>query len=212
MAERRKILVGVRDLIDSEILGMASFKESEGVAGTGDAKCVLSCQCFAGRKHEGDENGKTSYRCGILTFIEQDPLIFTKYELVYSDVRISPSQKESLSDFQCSPSSVIVGRHHKGDENGQTYYYYRDIWVKKLLASDHTKIKLSCEEPDKKECKESAGEWMQSPYTEDRFQKYRAMTGRKHVGDENGKTYYEFKMFYFEVDEKGDIINPNDSE
>lgn len=108
--------------------------------------------------------------------------------------------------FQC-----IVGRHHKGDENGQTYYFYKDVWVKKKLASDDTKIKLSVEDPVIIECIESSGEWMQSEYIEDKFTEYRPMTRRKHTGDENKKTYYEFSMLYFEIDENGDIINPEDT-
>lgn len=209
METKKKILVGVssREALEN----ILPVKESKGQLNTGEVRCPLACQCIAGRMHKGDENGETSYRYGRLSFVGKNAVeeLFSKYTLVFSDIRTSESQKESGSHFQCPPSCVIVGRHHEGDENAQTWYYYREVWVKKILDPDDNKIRLSNDDPDKKECKESAGIWMQSEYMEDKYTEYRPMTGRRHSGDENGQTYYDFSLLYFETDEKGNIIDPD---
>lgn len=212
MEENKKYFVGVSNRED--VKNILPIKESTGQLKTGEVKCPGFDQCIIGRMHKGDENGETSYKYGRLSFVGKNVIdeLFSKYTLVFSEIRTSESQKESKSDFQCPPSCVIVGRHHEGDENAQTYYYYREVWVKKKIDRDDKKVRLSNDAPVKKECKESDGTWMQSEYAEDKYTEYRPMTGRKHSGDENGQTYYDFSLFYFEVDEKGNIINPDATE
>ena len=203
----KKIFVGVSSKEDIETI--MPFKESKGILNTGEAKCPFEFQCIVGRMHKGDQNGDTSYRYGRLSLIKEKTFEVLPYTLVFSDIRTSESQKESKSNFQCPPSCVIVGRHHEGDENAQTYYYYREVWVKKIGDRDDKKVRLSFDTPVKTECKESDGKWMQSEYIVDKYTEYRPMTGREHKGDENGQTYYNFSLLYFEIDEKGNIIDPD---
>jgi hypothetical protein len=85
------------------------FKESNGT--------WFSCptnQFMVGRQHSGDENGSTRYYCCNLS---QGGLSVPWHSATCA---WSSSVKESSSNFECP--SVMVGRRHYGDENGQTWY------------------------------------------------------------------------------------------
>ncbi|MBO3747340.1 hypothetical protein J5X84_14785 [Streptosporangiaceae bacterium NEAU-GS5] len=127
-------------------------------------------QVLTGRAHHGDENGSTTYYCGFI-YIDYEKVIVpsTQYK-----VRV----KERGSDYATPEDHAIGGRDHDGDENGMTTYYsaepiswrgqpvhlvYRR-WTDDMKESSHTSL---------------AG------YGE-------IMTGRRHSGDENGPTAYQY--------------------
>lgn len=75
---------------------------------------------IVGRKHEGDENGQTQYATGIIKIDGES----TSIENIYSTSQL----KESSGIWSVSSAnSVMVGRHHSGDENGKTYYKYAKV-------------------------------------------------------------------------------------
>ena len=87
-----------------------------------------SKECIIGRKHIGDENGKTIYKYGSLVLIGEDA---NYYRLHLGDLQISNSLKECNSYFQCPSDCVIVGRHFS---NGETYYSYRKVIISKTKS------------------------------------------------------------------------------
>ncbi|WP_211230853.1 hypothetical protein [Pseudomonas parafulva] len=72
-----------------------------------------SNEVLDGRQHYSDENGETKYRCGKV-------FSGTRQLQVMPATTWQASQKESSSEFTCAPDSVMVGRWHEGDENGNT--------------------------------------------------------------------------------------------
>ncbi len=90
--------------------------------------------------------------------------------------------KESNSEYVCPDNMVMVGRMHKGDENGDTTYRSAPLMVdpntgesREIFVVDQTdwidadpQSKLDYIAPDG---------WV--------------ITGRKHKGDENGETYFK---------------------
>lgn len=81
--------------------------------------------------HLGDENGKTTYKYGALSFLNDGN---KEYEFKLSDVLYSEYYKESGSSFNIGEGymegTLIVGREHIGDENGQTRYAYKKLYAK----------------------------------------------------------------------------------
>ncbi|WP_181874199.1 hypothetical protein [Marinitenerispora sediminis] len=76
-------------------------------------------QVLLGRAHSGDENGSTTYYCGLILIDGQ--------QVQVSAPIWSGSQRESDSFFAAPVNQVLVGRQHSGDENGQTRYLYARI-------------------------------------------------------------------------------------
>jgi len=76
---------------------------------------------MTGRYHYGDENGSTQYQCASLK---------DAWGNVISVVPGSWTEvgEESGSSFECSENQVMVGRGHKGDENGDTKYKCAVMW------------------------------------------------------------------------------------
>ncbi|MCP5118825.1 MAG: hypothetical protein GY953_49060 [bacterium] len=127
-------------------------------------------QVLTGRKHNGDENGNTKYYCcdAVLTSGAA-----TREEGEWSDkIKESDGVK-----YECPANTVMAGRKHNGDENGNTKYYCAPLYKDgDPLAVDFE----TCEWSNKK--KESDSDYK---CKDDRF-----MVGRKHSGDENGNTKY----------------------
>ncbi|MFF0146241.1 hypothetical protein ATK36_1309 [Amycolatopsis sulphurea] len=126
-------------------------------------------QVLLGRSHSGDENGNTTYYCGLILIDGQQ-------------VRVgaptwSASQRESNSFFAAPGDQVLVGRQHSGDENGSTRYATATMsaWGRTV---ELTSYRWS---PDQKES---------SSYS--KAGDYEVMVGRQHSGDENGQTRYQY--------------------
>lgn len=89
------------------------------------------------------------------------------------------SMKEPYSKFVCAADNVLIGRHHVGDENGNTTYKSAPLVV-------FGKPTLKVETKDHKWhnwIKESSGTYFVAPAG-------RIITGREHRDDENGHTRY----------------------
>lgn len=134
---------------------------------------------IVGRVHDGDENGQTQYATAIIKIDGQSASI----ENVYSTSQI----KESSGVWSISSvNSVMVGRHHSGDENGKTYYKYAEVVYYPNSSEDApngTTIIPSLRYQTT-EVKESSHVFLCPENT--------VLTGRSHVGDENGDTQYEY--------------------
>ncbi|WP_144171741.1 hypothetical protein [Pseudomonas sp. Kh13] len=75
---------------------------------------------MVGRKHEGDENGYTTYTCAEFykDTIDNDK----KNRMIVEPGEWKGWVKESDSNFTCGVGEVMIGRAHKSDENGPTGY------------------------------------------------------------------------------------------
>ncbi|MFD0887859.1 hypothetical protein ACFQ08_25240 [Streptosporangium algeriense] len=141
-----------------------TVKESAGTPVT----CPTN-QVLLGRSHRGDENGDTTYYCGLILIDGQQVRV--------GPPRWSISQRESDSFFVAPPNEVLVGRQHSGDENGQTRYA-----TARLTAGGRT-VELT------------SYRWSPSQTESNSHSKagdYEVMTGRQHSGDENGQTRYQY--------------------
>jgi len=74
---------------------------------------------MVGRKHDGDENGPTTYTWA-QPYDGPD-----KCEL--GEATWTPDQKQSATNFICPEGHVLVGRYHRNDENGATKYQHASI-------------------------------------------------------------------------------------
>ncbi|MEV0372453.1 hypothetical protein AB0I10_21900 [Streptomyces sp. NPDC050636] len=141
-----------------------TVKESAGVP--------VACpqyQVLLGRAHYGDENGNTTYYCG---------LIFISGEIVQvSAPTWSDSQRESNSFFAAPADEALVGRVHSGDENGQTRY------ATASLTWQGRDVKLTS-------YRWTPGQRESSSYS--KAGEGEVMAGRQHSGDENGQTSYQY--------------------
>ena len=104
----------------------------------------------------------------------QDPSVVTVVATGWST-----SQRESGSYFVCPTNQVMIGRIHRGDENGQTQYQCG------LVKNDgHTfEVPGSTAQWSSWCDKESSCTYICPPG--------KIMTGRQHNGDENGETRYQ---------------------
>ncbi|MFB9680953.1 hypothetical protein [Streptosporangium vulgare] len=102
-------------------------------------------------------------------------------------VEIRPGQvstlKQSNSKFNCPVNEVLIGRGHRGDENGDTTFQCGRIYIDNVQV---TVAKLNI--------------W--GTVTDENSHNYRtpanqAITGIRHDGDENGDTiYYSGALFW----------------
>lgn len=103
----------------------------------------------------------------------------------------SESMKESGSSFLCPSNMVLTGRLHSGDENGSTIYEYASLKAisangEVIADADITVQNVTWVEYEK----ESTGEGYDAPYG-------KVIVGRRHSGDENGRTAYAIgEVFY----------------
>lgn len=100
----------------------------------------------------------------------------SKFYIIPDKRTVTSGMKESGSYFLCPSNTVMTGRYHKGDENGQTQYATAII----KIDGKTTTLEEGINSPS---IKESSGIWFKTDEN-------RVMTGRHHSGDENGQTYY----------------------
>ncbi|MEJ2443723.1 MAG: hypothetical protein P8Y42_09730 [Exilibacterium sp.] len=84
--------------------------------------CTHPTHVMLGRRHSGDENGSTSILCGRLhvLFTVSDELEIP-VQLEYRSLGFKPAMRQSRFNDECLDNgSFMIGRHHKGDENGYT--------------------------------------------------------------------------------------------
>ena len=168
----------------------SSLKES-----SGSGYDALSGRVIVGRQHQGDENGQTQYATAI---VKIDGKATTLAEGV-----TSASIKESSGTwFKTDANRVITGRHHSGDENGQTYYTSAKIVIANSSTDPAPEGTIIV--PDQRSVsatmKESSSSFMCPSGT--------VMTGRMHTGDENGNTQYEYATLKA-INPKGEIVAGN---
>ncbi|NEO82555.1 hypothetical protein, partial [Moorena sp. SIO4G3] len=81
--------------------------------------------------------------------------------------------------------TVLTGREHKGDENGETRYRYSKIQYNGIYCGLNDSIWSN-------NIKESSGNWSIATTN-------KVMTGRQHSGDENGETKYQYSSIILET-------------
>lgn len=158
--------------------GTITVKESDGK----EAVCPGSSMIYY-RKHEGDENKDTAYKCRIAE----------NYKI--SDRKWSDALRESGRDpektsatpstnnkryifYTCPTNTVMTGRHHDGDENGDTKYQCGS------LVDPNTNLPVLVQPSVwSSEQKESSSTAEECPTDQ-------VMIGRAHKNDENGETRY----------------------
>lgn len=191
--EVNKIILGVRSsTVQTKTIDESGARKIMDDEETGFI-CPKSNQVIVGRAHLGDENGKTTYKYGELSFLNDD---YKEYEFELSDVFYSNYFSEKDSCYACPEGALIVGREHIGDENGKTRYAYKKLYVKKKNYGTLILCKICSEMQGEHSVKESSGEWSEYMITVERDIKdpepektyYAPMYGRDHKGDENGKT------------------------
>lgn len=158
-----KIIPNVRSL--SSIM-----KEKDSVF-TCPNKTVLT-----GRWHKGDENGNTQYEYSTLRIIDDNGNIIEGLISIEDIIWDKPIKESSGIVYNTPPGRVLVGRKHLGDENGMTQY------ATGLLKVNNT-VCVKTTNNNSIQIKESTGIWYKTDNQS-------IMTGRCHNGDENGKTYY----------------------
>lgn len=95
----------------------AVIKESSGVEFLCPTNTVMT-----GRWHKGDENGQTQYEYATLKAIDENGNSVSA-QIEVTDIKWDSAFKESSGSGYFAPANrVLVGRYHKGDENGQTRY------------------------------------------------------------------------------------------
>ncbi len=153
---------------------------------------ALNNRVIVGREHKGDENGLTRYATALVRFNGKDCMTCDRVS--------SSSVKESKGIWCCSDSErVMTGRHHTGDENGQTYYNYSKLYI--LEPSTEPAPKGTRIVPDRRMQSESMKESKSSFLCPSNM----VLTGRLHSGDENGNTIYEYASLKA-VSANGEVI------
>ncbi|WP_166367076.1 hypothetical protein [Pseudomonas akapageensis] len=143
-----------------------------------EANSNYSCpvnQILTGRRHYGDENKNTGYRCGVAT--REGPLTLKDRTWSVEIKESGDGEKPNRGIyFSCPGNQVMTGRQHAGDENGMTKYECATVvdslqrelaatpgnWSSEVIEKNHT---FNC--PDNS-----------------------VMIGRWHEDDENGPTRY----------------------
>lgn len=95
---------------------------------------------------------------------------------------VEKKTRESNSTFECPANTLLVGRKHKGDENGETTYKSAPLMVDPNTGE--SREILIVEQSDWIDAGSQSGLDYQAP---DGY----VITGRKHNGDENGRTYFK---------------------
>lgn len=142
----------------------ATVKESAGTP----VACPTN-QVLLGRAHSGDENGNTTYYCG---------LILIDGQLVkVSAPSWSDAQRESNSFFAAPPNEALTGRQHSGDENGPTRYATASLtaWGRTVELTSYRWT----------EAQRESSSYSKAGHLE-------VMVGRQHSVDENGPTRYQY--------------------
>ncbi|WP_313740070.1 hypothetical protein [Pseudomonas sp.] len=167
------------------------FKESE----SEDWSCPTN-SVVAGRKHSGDENGETAYQCASISkltssdgtwsaaFPECGINLDADYDNDQGRFKTCAEKKYDNENagylyFTCPANQVMLGRSHKGDENGDTQYRCGALY--------------QGEPEDGKRVSVWPGTWSEAIKEADSEHSCPAnqvMVGRAHKGDENNDTRY----------------------
>lgn len=162
------------DVVVDDVVWSEWFKESSGAGYDAIGNRVL-----IGRQHNGDENGKTRYATAIIKFNGK--------EVALNNYTSSSSIKESKGIWIKSPqNSFMTGRHHRGDENGKTFYNFAEAFYQ-FTSSDKAPTDTIIIPNVKYQSvaqKESSSSFLCPSNT--------VMIGRYHINDENGTTIYEY--------------------
>lgn len=163
-----------------------SIKESSGIWFKTDADRIMT-----GRHHSGDENGKTYYTAAKVVVVNSSTESAPSGTIIVPNVRaISATMKESNSFFICPPGTVMTGRSHIGDENGDTQYEYSTL---KAVNSDGEIVigNITVEDVRWDDAfEESSGKGYDAPAN-------RVLVGRAHTGDENDDSRYATAIIKF---------------
>ncbi len=151
--------------------------ESSGFAFEAPAGMVM-----VGRKHSGDENGETRCLYATLKAIDANGASLAGTIAVVNQ-QWTEWIKERDSKFLAPAGFVILGRQHKGDENGETRYKigkitYNGRATNVIDASDRIPYQI----------------YMEHMKVFFQTNKYCLFTGRVHTGDEESKTH-NFQSF-----------------
>ncbi|WP_066371132.1 hypothetical protein [Herbidospora mongoliensis] len=131
-------------------------------------------EVITGRAHQKDENGPTTYWCGKIV-IDGEQVSVSTYHYV-------DAQTEPFSWFEAPEANAMVGREHRGDENGVTTTYFA------LLTWRGQPVKLVN--------RRWTGALRESRH-ESRASGDEIMTGRRHHDDENGDSFYQYATVTF---------------
>lgn len=216
---KKKYYIGITDVGAQTVTITESGKRDRIHNGT--IKCPSNYGIYY-RVHGGDENGKTTYKCGRVTLIDAENLQEVENSkadgiepidtgVCYLNIGKEEEHsvgKESTSDWTAEKGYILTGRKHIGDENAITFMYSRPISVKQVvvLGQDQLldlQIEETCtveseKESDGTEVKVLLGESSGLLSTKS-F--YLPITGRMHKGDENGRTVTTFTKYFVEFDD-----------
>lgn len=121
----------------------------------------------------------------------------SKFYIIPNRRTVTSGMKESGSNFLCPTNTVMTGRYHKGDENGQTQYEYATLKAVdengNAVAGNITVENVTWAAS----FKESSGSGYDAPAN-------RVIVGRKHTGDENGQTSYATAVI--KIDGKSTVL------
>lgn len=164
-------------------------KESESKDWTCPANQVITA-----RKHDGDENATTHYKCASIEGLQTETSGWSRsfpecgFE---TDRKPDNGEYPTCTDkgydnadmeylyFSCPANEVMVGRSHKGDENAATSYQCAALY--KGQPGSNNRVSVWPETWSKPQ-KESESEHV-CPMDQ-------VMVGRAHKGDENNETRY----------------------
>lgn len=135
------------------------------------------------RKHEGDENENTTYKCRTAENYAISNRTWSEWIRESGRDPEKTSATPSANDkryifYTCPTNTVMTGRHHDGDENGDTRYQCAS------LVDSKTNLPVLVEPSVwSSEQKESSSTAEECPTDQ-------VMIGRAHKNDENGETRY----------------------
>ncbi|MFI6792170.1 hypothetical protein ACIBG4_33075 [Nonomuraea sp. NPDC050383] len=127
-------------------------------------------EVLIGREHRGDENGDTTFRCGRI-YIDNVQVTVLKVDIW------GTKTDENSHDYHTPANQAITGIRHDGDENGDTIYYSGALF----LGGQAVQITP----------RQLEG-WVRENNHASMGGANQVMTGRRHSGDENGWTQYEY--------------------
>lgn len=163
-------------LIDGDQLPPVNEHES------GERICPGSSMIFQ-RDHSGDEEEPTRYDCRLAVGYE---IKNRKWSIAFRESGLDPEDTSASQFannkryiyFTCPINTVMTGRYHKGDENGDTKYQCGEL----VSSIDGRKVLV---EPTK-----WSPEHAEDSSTQETCPAHEVMIGRAHKNDENGETRF----------------------
>ncbi|MFV3292583.1 hypothetical protein ACNFBR_28140 [Pseudomonas sp. NY11955] len=170
-----------------EPLNFLTLEDTTGIPGESESNdservCSGSSIIFH-RYHQGKENEDTSYGCRLAKNYE---IRDRKWSVSFRESGLDPEAASVIPSannkryiyFTCPINTVMTGRHHKGDENGDTKYQCAS-----LVDPTHNRIVLV--EPT-----QWSPEHKENSETSETCPANQVMIGRAHKNDEEGPTRY----------------------